>query len=207
MDPTPPQQPQPEEEWLLSPGGPPPAPLADEVGTQPPYGAPVPAKGRKGVLTAVGLVVAGLVAGAVGTFAIGHARDGETTLRDAGDDQSFVVPGQGSAPQGLGAPGTGRGGFQGEQRLQGTLTAVGSSSVTVRTSSGTATYAVTSASELVRDGQRVSLSGLKTGEAVLVHVYPLNGKTLVERLIAGTLPQGGPGAFPPGQQPDGAING
>jgi len=35
-----------------------------------------------------------------------------------------------------------------------------------------------------------------------VHVYPLNGRTVVERLFAGTLPQGGPGA-PPG----GAVNG
>lgn len=213
MDATPPQQPEPEEEWLLSPGGPAPAAPTDEVGTLPPYGAPAPARARKGVLTAVGLVVAGLVAGAVGTFAIGHAREGTTTLREAGDDQSFIAPGGGGAPQG-GVDGQGGGpgrGLTGEQRLQGTLTAVGSSSVTVRTSSGTATYAVTSASELVRNGQRVSLSGLKTGEAVLVHVYPLNGKTVVERLFAGALPQGGPGGLPPGGQPgtppDGAING
>lgn len=225
MDATPPQQPEPEEDWLLSPGGPPStgqAAPADVLGSDGLPGAP--ATNRKGVLTAAGLVVAGLVAGAVGTFAIGHSGSGTTTLRNAGDQQRLGAPGgqlpgfQGGTRQGgddggtFAGPGGGPGGgLDGEQRLQGTLTAVGSSSVTVRTSSGTATYVVTSTSELVRNGQQVSLSGLKTGDAVLVHVYPLNGKTVVERLFAGTLPQRGPGGFPPGgqpgTQPSGAING
>ena len=231
MDATPPQQPQPEEDWLLSPGGPAPAAAgptagADEIGSHPPYGAPAPARDRKGLLTAAGLVVAGLVAGAVGTLALGHSGNGTTTVRNAGNQQPFggfggqlpggqLPGGQGGTTQDGGTgggPGGGPGGgLDGEQRLQGTLTAVGGSSVTVKTSAGTATYVVTSTSELVRNGQQVTLSGLRTGEAVLVHVYPLNGKTVVERLFAGTLPQGGPGGFPPGggqgTRPTGAING
>ncbi|HTL22867.1 MAG TPA: hypothetical protein VL281_02420 [Mycobacteriales bacterium] len=207
MDATPPQQPEPEEDWLLSPDGAAPAVPVDEVGPAAPHGEPAPSKDRKGLLTAAGLVVAGLVAGAVGTFAVGHSGDdGTTRLTNAGDQQGLGAPGGGQLPQGA-APfdrgGPAGGGFDGEQRLQGTLTAVGSSSVTVRTGSGTATYAVTASSELVRNGQVVSLSGLRTGEAVLVHVYPLNGRTVVERLFAGTLPQGGPGGAPPG----GAVNG
>jgi hypothetical protein len=38
---------------------------------------------------------------------------------------------------------------------------------------------------------------------VFLHVYPSNGKTVVERLFAGTLPQGGPGGPPPGASLDG----
>ena len=200
MDATPPQ---PEDDRLLSPGGPTPA--------APAYGDPVPGRDRTGVLTAAGLVIAGLVVGAVGTLALGHSSSGgTTTLTNAGNQQGFGGPGQlpqGGAPQGgdrqggFGGP-PGGAGLDGEW-VQGTLTALGSSTVTVRTSSGTATYAVTSSSELVRDGRRVSLSGLKTGEPVFLHVYPLNGRTVVERLFAGTPPQGGPGGPPPA----GARNG
>jgi hypothetical protein len=204
MDATPPQQPQPEDDWLLGPAAP-----QEQVGDAPAHGEPVPARPRGGVLTAAGLVVAGLVAGAVGTLALGHsASDGTTTLTNAGNQQGFGgrLP-QGTAPQGgdprAGFGGGPGGGLDGEQRLQGTLTAIGSSTVSVRTSSGTATYAVTSSSELVRNGQQVALSGLRTGESVLLHVYPLNGRTVVERLFAGTLPQGGPGGVPPA----GAIDG
>ena len=61
-----------------------------------------------------------------------------------------------------------------------------SPTVTVKTSAGTATYLVTSSSEIVRNGQVASLSSLQPGDEVLVHVYPAgSGSQLtVERLFA-----------------------
>jgi hypothetical protein len=92
----------------------------------------------------------------------------------------------------------GGGGLAGEQRLSGTLTAVGGSSVTVKTSSGTATYTVTSTTEIVRDGAAATLGQLQVGDPVFVHVYPASsgGALVVERLFAGTTT--GFGGPPPG---------
>ena len=57
--------------------------------------------------------------------------------------------------------------------------------MTIRLASGsTATYAVIASSDIVKDGVRVSLSAIKVGEAVFLHVYPLNGRTVVEHLFA-----------------------
>jgi len=92
------------------------------------------------------------------------------------------------------AGGPGFGGRDGEQRVNGTVTAVGSSSVTVKLASGTtATYAVIGSSDIVKNGARVSLSSIKVGDAVFLHVYPLNGRTIVEHLFAGTRPHRAPG--------------
>jgi len=103
------------------------------------------------------------------------------------------VPGyggpRGSGP-GFGGPpgfdGPGPGGRTGEQHVFGTVTAVGSSSVTVRLANGsTSTYAVLASSDIVKDGTRVPLSAIKVGDAVFLHVYPSNGRTVVEHLFAG----------------------
>jgi hypothetical protein len=69
------------------------------------------------------------------------------------------------------------------------LTAVRTSTITVRSASGTATYHVTGATEILRDGRRVTLGALKVGDRVLVHAYPSSsGILLVERIFAGRLP-------------------
>ena len=91
----------------------------------------------------------------------------------------------GQAP--AGAVGGGfRGGLPGEEHIMGTLTAVGPSSVTVKSSGGTATYPIESSTLLIKDGQRVaSTSAMKAGDTVVVHVYPANGTTHTEMVIDG----------------------
>jgi hypothetical protein len=97
----------------------------------------------------------------------------------------------GSLPGGFG-PG---GGVAGEQHVTGTLTAVGTSTVTVRSSSGTTTYPVTSSTQIVRNGAAATLSQLKVGDPVVVHVLPSrSGTKTLERIFAGSnLPAEDPG--------------
>jgi hypothetical protein len=56
----------------------------------------------------------------------------------------------------------------------------------VRGAAGTATYAVTGATDIRRDGQQVALSSLKAGDAVLVHVLPTSSGFVAERILAGS---------------------
>ena len=199
MDETPPQ-----DEWLLSP---------HEVAEQPPPSAEpdviasvdAPASRTRGILVGAGLGVAGLVAGVLGTFALNHHDDGTTTIRNASDATQQQAPDgfQGQPGQGFAPPDGGGGGYDGEQRLAGRLTKVGTSSLTVRTAGGTATYQVTDQTQIIRNGRLAKLSDLKAGDMVFLHVYPSGGTTVVERVFAGTLPQrgfGGPPGMAPGQQ-------
>ena len=126
-----------------------------------------------------------------------------------GQQGQGAPPGQGQDDQGQGQ-GRGFGGVDGEQRVVGVLSAVGNSSISLRTSSGTATYPVTSATEIAKDGALASLSDLSSGDTVLVHlVPPANGSTdtadlTVERIIVGS---GGPGLGGPGPDDNGGDNG
>jgi hypothetical protein len=156
----------------------------------------------------IGLVAAGAVAGALIVNAIGGLGGSNTAaVQPAGAGQNGTVP-NGVAPGGGvqgGAPGAqggvpgqglrgGLGGQDGEQRLTGTLTAVSASRLTVRTSSGPATYQVVSQTEIVRNGAVASASDLKVGDRVLVHVFPANGSDgVLERVIAVTGPAPGSG--------------
>jgi len=115
--------------------------------------------------------------------------------------------GTGAVPTGPGGGfGGGPGGVDGEQRIVGTLSEVGDSSITVTTSSGEQTYQVSDSTEIAKDGALASLSDLSAGETVQVHLIPSSsGSTdasdmVVERIIAGT---GGFGpGFGPGQGSD-----
>ena len=145
------------------------------------------------VLTA-GWLALGLVVGVLAMTLL-HA-NGSTNANGVPTAVTGNLP-PGTGGQGFnGPPGFGSGsGVGGEQRLFGTLTAVGSSSFTLRTSSGSTTYRVDATTELVKDGQRVSsLSAMQVGDSVLVHVYPVNGTAHVERVIDGPPPgRGGDG--------------
>jgi hypothetical protein len=230
-----PQQPQPEDDWLLSPTTP-----ADEVPTTEVIGdsTPVqatdvtPRQGRSQLLGAGGLVAAGLVAGVVGTFALSHHGSSTTTFQPVGNQVQQGQGGLGGLPPGMqngttqqqqgsgtlqggpmggfGAPG----GMAGEEHVQGTVAGVSGSTLKVTTGSGTTSYTVSSSTQVLRNGQTATLSQLKTGDPVVVHVITSNGSTFVERVIAGTMTQGfpgGPGGFAPGGQsgsaPSGVING
>lgn len=156
-------------------------------------------------VTAAWLVL-GLVLGAVGVAAW-HSSNGNAATRlnpaangfapngQSGAAGGNALPGgQGSGGQGFGGQDPGSQGFggpgffgrDGEQHLVGTLTAVSGSTLTVTTTSGSATYTVDASTDLVKDGQRVtSLSAMHAGDTVVLHVYPLNGTTRVERVIDG----------------------
>jgi hypothetical protein len=142
------------------------------------------------------LVAAGLLVGGGVVFAAVH-RSGS----NSGSNASATGAPNGAIGGGTqsfqGGP-SGGGGIDGEQRFQGTLTAKTGSSITVKSSSGTATYVVNATTEIVRNGQQATLSEVKVGDPVFVHVYPSStGQMLVERLFAGTSAND-PGFGPPG---------
>lgn len=137
--------------------------------------------------TGAGLVLGGVL---LGTVAVSAAQGlGGTPRTTAAQTQGAPSL---EDQQGPDASGRG-GGLDGEQRLSGTVASVSGSSVSVTTGSGTASYAVTAQTEIVKDGQPVALSALKPGDAVFLHVYPSGSGMAAERIFAGNLPAGGPG--------------
>jgi hypothetical protein len=200
-------------DWLL-PGG----PTTDDRGSTESAAAAVGARrahvpARQLAVPAL-LVAGGVLAGGLGVWAL---QDRATTpigfsARASADDAPFGGPrgqqdddgqafdGRGGGPgagPGSGFGGGFGGGFAGEQHVSGTLTAVGASSITVRTASGTQAYTVTGTTDVQRNGSRVPLSALQVGDPVVVHAYPSGSTTVVERVLAGTMPAfGGP---PPAQ--------
>jgi hypothetical protein len=147
-----------------------------------------PARRRTALVTA-GLIAAGSLAGGVAVAAL-RPHSSTTTASQTGSAGGQVPAGQ--VPSGGQVlPGQGQGGFgggggvDGEQRLGGIVTAVGGSSVTIRTASGTTAYAVTAQTEIVRNGALARLSAVRAGDSVFVHLIPGSGSSyVVERLFA-----------------------
>lgn len=163
--------------------------------------SPGPRRPSSTTMRMAALVAAAALAGGGVTYVVSHDSSSGGTAQVASTGTTGQAPGGQGAPGGTGGPG-GFGGVDGEQRIVGTVSAVGSSSITVATTSGTQTYQVSGATEIAKDGVQASLSDLSTGEVVLVHLVPgSNGSTdpadmTVERIIAGTGGLGG--GFGPG---------
>ena len=125
---------------------------------------------------------------------LGHASGGPT-----GGNAAATSTRQGG-PSGGFAGGRG-GGIAGELRVRGTITAVTATSITVKQVDGTtSTYTANGTTDVQRDGAQSSLSALKAGDEVLVHVLPAsgNGGAIAERILAGmSATQPGPGGPPP----------
>jgi hypothetical protein len=168
--------PPPPDEWIVPTGVP------DH--SQPPLPEEDPRPTHFGWKVAAGIVAVGVLIGVGATVAVSESKN---SSRVAGSPSVSTSPS--SAPTLSEDDRRGRG-LPGEQRLQGTLTALGPSSVTVRTVSGTATYTVTSSTEILRDGVPATLAELKVGDAVFMHVYPAStgGPLQVERIFTGTMP-------------------
>ncbi len=64
------------------------------------------------------------------------------------------------------------------------MTAVGSASVTIKTSSSTTEYAVTSDSDIDKNGE-AQLSDLKVGDSVTFNTTTVNGKATIDKLHSG----------------------
>jgi hypothetical protein len=76
-------------------------------------------------------------------------------------------------------------GFRGHMLDQtGTVTKVGTNSVTIKTSTATTAYAVNSNSDIDKNGE-AKLSALKVGDAVRFSVVTVNGKPAIAVLHAG----------------------
>lgn len=151
--------------------------------------APAPRRTFPAGLKTAGWLVAGLAIGALSVGVI-HSSHSNTNNALAGAPAGFNGPAQGAQPPGGFAGGFG-GGFSGEQHVDGTIASVSGSTITVTTASGTKSYTIDSSTQLVKDGQQVaSLDAMQSGDMVLLHVYPLNGSTHVERVIDGA-PAGG----------------
>jgi hypothetical protein len=149
---------------------------------------------------AAGLGVAGLIMGVIGVTAVQAAVGGSPST--TGTAATSQVSGNGTLPGQGGGPPRGFGGVAGEQRVAGTVTAVGSSSITVRSTSGKATYAVNGTTQIQRNGQQAALSSLQTGDQVLVHLVPSGSGYIAERVLVGAFGgPGGPGGTPASPAP------
>lgn len=173
MDETPPSH-----DWLLPPDA--------------PEEAAAPRRSLSGRAKAVGVVATAVVVGFVGVLAV---------------QGSSASPAASSTPAGRSGPGPGGfGGFGGPpggggfvpRGLQGTVASVSSSSITVTTAGGASTVRLTSATEVVVNGARGSLSDVRKGAIVFVHTEGTGSARYAERVFVGP-PGAGPGA--PGSGP------
>ena len=140
-----------------------------------------------------GWLLVGLIVGAL-VVAMLHSNKAASATGLPGAPTANQAPGGQAPQQGFAGPPGGfgggpRGGLPGEEHVVGTLSAVGASTITVKSASGTATYPIDATTLLVKDGQRVSsLAALTVGDTVVVHVYPSNGSTRVEMVLDGVPP-------------------
>lgn len=152
---------------------------------------------KTNALTKISLGVAGLVAGVVLASTIGaqaatttsptpNSSPNSSSAPDAhpGDNGSDGVP---EAQEHHGGHGRG-----GHMNLAGTVTAVGATSVTIRTASDTTEYAVTSASDLDKNGE-ATLNDLTVGDAVTFSVDSTNTRQ-IDKLHAGDETKNQPAA-------------
>lgn len=159
------------------------------------------------VLKRVGILATGLIAGAIGIATIqGSSGSNASNASQAANSQQQGPGGrfQGGPPGGFAGGSGGAGQIAGETRVAGTLSAVGSSSITVKVGSTgdgtTITIPVNGTTEILRNGATAKLANLKTGEQVFVHVIPSGSSTVAERIFAGTIGGAGFGGPPSDQQ-------
>ena len=152
-----------ESNWVA---GPPPA--------TPP--APVPTRSRRGRagMAALG-AVGGVVAGAAIAWGVGGAN--AATASTATPVSPRLSNASSAVRPDFPRPG-------GDLNTSGTVTAVGASSVTIRTSSGTKTYKVSSSSDIDKNGE-AQLSDLAAGDAVRFDTDTVNGTPVIDHLHAG----------------------
>jgi Cu/Ag efflux protein CusF len=82
--------------------------------------------------------------------------------------------------------------------LSGTVTSVGSASVTIKTSTGTTEYAVDALSDIDKNGE-ATLADLKVGDAVTFNTVTTNGRATIDKLHSGDEAKNRPAGPPPGQ--------
>lgn len=148
-------------------------------------------------LTKVGLASAGLVAGVVLAGTLGAQAATPSPSPSAGGSTSSSAtdphPGDNGA-DGIPESQEHHGGRGHALDLSGTVTAVGSGTVTIKTTAGTTEYTVTSSSDIDKNGE-ATLAALAVGDAVTFSVEDTNAKQ-IDKLHAGDeakdIPAGAP---------------
>ena len=160
-----------------------------------------PKRRRIGIGLGVTLAGAGLTAGVILASAFGASAATNGTASTASQTSAASSTGStssstaGTSSTTPGRPGGPGGGYR-VPALSGTVTAVGSNSVTIKTSSGTKTYQVTSSSDIDKNGE-AKLSDLVVGDAVRYNVMS-SSSTTIDKLHAGNEAQDRPAAPPAG---------
>jgi hypothetical protein len=128
---------------------------------------PAPTGRRRGLTIGILGVLAGGAAGVViaGTVGAGAATTTGSGATDSSSSSNFG--------RGYHIPGN-----------SGTVSAVGTNSVTIKTTAGTTTYGVTSTSDIDKNGE-AQLSNLAVGDAVTFNTQTVNGTTIIDKLHAG----------------------
>ena len=187
---------------------PPVAPIDQVHSDQPAAPVAAPPKANRGKVVA-GVAALLIAVGGTTGYLVSHASSGSTT--------AAASTGQGGTAGAAGGPGAG-GGAGGIQptayHLDGTITAVGNGTVTIKLTSGTTTtYTVTSSTRLMKDGATAALSSFTVGDSVRGSTTTQGGTTLNDMVTGdfggghggGTPPQGTPpqGTPPQGTPPQG----
>jgi len=162
---------------------------------------------NKAIVSGLALLGVGGVAGGVASMALssGAATAATTTTAPASSGTSGSSSSTSTSTSEVPQPGSlGSGAPPGRVALplHGTVTAIGASGVTIRTDSGTETYAVTSSSVIDKNG-KTTLSAVAVGDTVAFSTITTDGTTAIDRLIAGNMaggcgPAGSGGAPAPG---------
>ncbi len=171
-------------DWTAPSGAyaqPAPAAASPEAGnTERKRGRLTGAKTRLAAMVAAGAIIGGGVALAVEHSSGSSATASSTGISGVGG--GGFVPGSGSAGMGGITPTA--------YRLSGTITAVSGSTVTIKATSGTKTYTVTSSTHLMRSGSSASLSSFQVGDSVVGSTTTSGGSALND-LVYGMVGGGG----------------
>ena len=163
---------------------------------------PVRRRKNRAVMSGIALVGVGAIAGGItsATLSAGAATPTTTATTTVsgstgtGGSSTTSSPPAGSgrqrptAPPGAALP------------LHGTVAAVSTSSVTIKTSSGTTAYAVTASSDIENNG-KTGTSALSAGDVVAFSTVTTDGITAIDKLVAG----GGPAGMADGCGPGGTA--
>lgn len=148
-----------------------------------------PPRTKTRIAVTVALLAAGVAAGAIGATALGASAGTSTSATPANYTAPTATASGGSGPQGRAYH---------VPELSGTVTAVGSATVTIKTSTATTSYTVTSASDIDKNGE-AQLSDLVVGDAVTFNFMP-DAATTINKLHAGDETKDRP-AGPPADGP------
>lgn len=133
------------------------------------------------------------------TVSFSVTTSGGTVLADLRDGVGPAAGGFGGGGRGRGPGGPGFGGVMGVAPETGTVTAVGTSTVSIKTSTATTTYSLATTSHILKFGTaKATLSDVKVGDSVFFTVTTKGG-TVISNLFDGKLPTIAGHAGPGGQ--------